>query len=228
MKMRINEFIINAYNQLSRIKSNLAILHKFLILIIPFLTIAYYFVFVSSILPSNAAAKYTILTIAYFFPPLGKESIIPLMLSSAPEKSIRILFFSFSYSSWPPISPWIAGSTIVILDVISSAIIAYNWWFAELIISHINVLQRGYKRLHEKAEKFKKTRWLDLALLFFMIIPFQGTGGISTTIVAKLLGLPARKTVAIVMAGSIITTSIWILSWLGFFGFLKAILFILP
>ncbi|HDN95974.1 MAG TPA: hypothetical protein ENG71_02795 [Thermoplasmatales archaeon] len=226
MKMKINEFIINAYNQLSRIKSNLAILHKFLVFIIPFLTIAYYFVFVSSILPSNAAAKYTILTIAYFFPPLGKESIIPLMLSSAPEKSIRILFFSFSYSSWPPISPWIVGSTIVILDVISSAIIAYNWWFAEFIINHISILQRGYKWLQERAKKLKKARWLDMALLLFMIIPFQGTGGISTTIVARLLGLPARKTVAIVMAGSTITTSLWILWWLGFLSFIKAIFFI--
>jgi len=60
-----------------------------------------------------------------------------------------------------------------------------------------------------------------------MIIPFQGTGGISTTIIARLLGLSARKSVAIVMIGSTITTSIWILSWLGFFSFLKAIVFIL-
>ncbi|MCD6573611.1 MAG: small multi-drug export protein [Thermoplasmata archaeon] len=211
MKMKINEFIINAYNQLSRIKSNLAILHKFLILIIPFLTIAYYFVFVSSILPPNAAAKYTGLVIAYFFPPAGKESVIPLMLSN---------------QLGPPISPWIVGSTIIILDVISSAIIAYNWWFAEFIINHISILQRGYKWLQERAKKFKKARWLDMALLLFMIIPFQGTGGISTTIVARLLGLPARKTVAIVMAGSTITTSLWILWWLGFLSFIKAIFFI--
>ena len=211
MKMKINEFIINAYNQLSRIKSNLAILHKFLIIIIPFLTIAYYFVFVSSILPPNAAAKYTGLVIAYFFPPAGKESVIPLMLSN---------------QLGPPISPWIVGSTIIILDVISSAIIAYNWWFAEFIINHISILQRGYKWLQERAKKFKKARWLDMALLLFMIIPFQGTGGISTTIVARLLGLPARKTVAIVMAGSTITTSLWILWWLGFLSFIKAIFFI--
>jgi len=209
MKMKINEFIINAYNQLSRIKSNLAILHKFLVFIIPFLTIAYYFVFVSSILPPNAAAKYTGLVAAYFFPPAGKESVIPLMLSN---------------QLGPPISPWIVGSTIVILDVISSAIIAYNWWFAEFIINHISILQRGYKWLQERAKKFKKARWLDMALLLFMI--FQGTGGISTTIVARLLGLPARKTVAIVMAGSTITTSLWILWWLGFLSFIKAIFFI--
>ncbi len=211
MKIKINEFIVNAFNQLNRIKNNLAILHKFLIFVIPFLTVAYYFIFVSSILPSNAVAKYTGLVVAYFFPPAGKESVIPLMLSN---------------QLGPPISPWIVGSTIVILDVISSAIIAYNWWFAELIINHISILQRGYKWLHERAKKFKKARWLDMALLLFMIIPFQGTGGISTTIIARLLGLRAKKTVAIVMAGSTITTSLWILWWLGFLSFIKAIFFI--
>jgi len=221
MKIKINEFISNAYNQLSKIRSNLAIFYKFLIFITPFITILYYFIFIANILPPNAVAKYIVLTIAYLFPPLGKESIIPLMLSSAPEKSIRILFFSFSYSSWPPISPWIVGSTIVILDVISSSIIAYNWWFAEMIINHIGILKRGYAWLHGRAEKFKKAKWLDLALLLFMIIPFQGTGGVSTTIIARLLGLQARKTVLIVTAGSIITTSIWILSWLGFFNLVK-------
>ncbi len=212
MKIKINEFIVNSYNQLSKIKSNLAILYKFLIFITPFLTVAYYFIFIFSILPSNAATKYTALVLAYFFPPAGKESVIPLMLSS---------------QIGPPISPWIVGSTIVILDVISSAIIAYNWWFAEFIIKHIGILQRGYTWLQERAKKFKKAKWLDLALLLFMIIPFQGTGGISTTIVARFLGLSARKSVAIVMIGSTITTSIWILSWLGFFSFLKAIVFIL-
>jgi len=217
---KLNEFIENAYNQLMQIKNNLAILYRFILFITPFLTVAFYFIFIFSILPPNAVPKYSILTLAYFFPPLGKESIIPLMLSSAPEKTVRILTFSFSYSSWPPISPWIVGSTIVILDVISSAIIAYNWWFAELIIKNIAILQRGYNKLQRKAENFKKAKWLDMALLFFMLIPFQGTGGISTTIIARLLGLSAHKTVAIVMLGSIITTSIWILSCLGFFSFL--------
>lgn len=209
--MKINELITNAYSILNKIKSNLAILHKFLLFITPFLTIAYYFIFISSILPAEASAKYSALVIAYFFPPAGKESIIPLMLSN---------------QLGPPISPWIAGSTIVILDIISSAIIAYNWWFAELIINHIGIIKRGYVWLHKRAEKFKKMKWINVGLLLFMIIPFQGTGGISTTIISRLLGLSAKRTVAIVFAGSIITTGIWILWWMGFLNFLKGIFFI--
>ncbi len=203
--MKINELINNVYDQILKVKSNLAIFYKFLLFIVPFLTIAYYFIFISSILPANVAAKYSALTIAYFVPPAGKESIIPLMLSD---------------KIGPPISPWITGSTIVMLDIISCAIIAYNWWFAEFIINKIDILKRGYKILQRRAEKFRKRKWLTFALLLFMIIPFQGTGGISTTIVSRLLGLSANRTIAIVFIGSAITTSLWILWWLGFLNFL--------
>jgi len=207
--MKIQKIINEAYEQIYKIRHNLAYLYKFLIFITPFLTVAFYFAFIFDYLPPDAAAKYGALTLAYFFPPAGKESVIPLMLT---ENSLG-----------PALPAWVVGSTIVIMDAISSAIIAYNWWFAELIIFHIPFLDRGYRRLQRKAEKFKKKKLLTVSLLLFMIIPFQGTGGISTTIIARLLGVKARKTVFIVIAGSIITTSIWILWWLGFLNFLRSI-----
>ena len=95
-----------------------------------------------------------------------------------------------------------------------------------MIINHIGIIKRGYVWLHKRAEKFKKMKWINVGLLLFMIIPFQGTGGISTTIISRLLGLSAKRTVAIVFAGSIITTSIYILWWMGFLNFLKGIFFI--
>lgn len=207
--MKIQKLINDAYEQLHRIHSNLGYLYKFLIFITPFLTVAFYFAFVFDYLPADAKAKYGALTLAYFVPPAGKESIIPLMLT---ENSIG-----------PSLPAWIVGSTIVIMDAISSAILAYNWWFAELIIFHVPYLDKGYKWLQKKAEKYKKKKLLTLSLLLFMIIPFQGTGGISTTIIARLLGIKARKTVFIVLTGSLITTTVWILWWLGFLNFLKSI-----
>ena len=203
--MKIHKLINDAYEQIHKIKHNLAYLYKFLILIIPFLTIAFYFVFVFDYLSPEQDAKYGALTLAYFFPPAGKESVIPLMLSD---------------KIGPPLPAWVVWSTIVIMDVISSAIIAYNWWLAEFIITHIPLLDRGYKALQNKAEKYRKKKLLTLSLLLFMIIPFQGTGGISTTILARLLGVRAKKTVMIVFTGSAITTTIWILWWLGFLNFL--------
>ena len=210
--MRIADFIKGSIEQIQKVRTNLSYMYKFIVLVTPFLTIAYYFYLISNILSAEEASKYTALTLAYFFPPAGKETIIPLMLSD---------------KLGPPLSPWIVGSTIVIIDIISSAIIAYNWWFAELIIKHIPYLDRGYEFLQKKAEKFRKKRWLTVSLLLFMIIPFQGTGGISTTILSRLLGVKARKTVFIVALGSSITTATWILWWLGFFNFVKGMFFIL-
>ena len=77
--------------------------------------------------------------------------------------------------------------------------------------------------LQKKAEKFKKKKLLTLSLIIFMIIPFQGSGGISTPILARLLGVKAKKTVMIVLVGSTITTTLFTLSWLGALNFLEGI-----
>lgn len=201
MKMKLPKVIVDIYNQFHDIKTNLATLYKFIGFIIPFLTIAYYFIFVFDYLPPNLAAKYGASALAYFLPPAGKETVIPAMIKFG-------------------ISPFIVGSTIIIMDVISSSIIAYNWWFAELIINHIPYLNRGYAWLQKKAKKMKRKKLLTTSLLLFMIIPFQGTGGINTTILARMLGIKAKKTVMICFIGSMITTTLWILWWYGFFNFL--------
>jgi len=209
IQMKFPKLVHDAYYQFQNIKNNLGILYKFLIFITPFLTIAYYFIFVLDYLPDELAGKYGALTIAYFIPPAGKESIIPAMLSDN--------------ALGPPLPAWVVWSTIIIMDMISAIIIAYNWWFPELIIKHVPLLDKGYEWLHRRAEKFKKKRLLTLSLIIFMIIPFQGSGGISTPILARLLGVKAKKTVMIVFAGSTITTTLFILSWLGFLNFLKGV-----
>jgi uncharacterized membrane protein len=150
--------------------------------------------------------KYGGLVAAYFFPPAGKESIIPLMLT---ENSLG-----------PSLPVWIVGSTIIIMDVISSIIISYNWWFVEFLFKHIPLINKGYDWLQKKSEKYRKKGWITVSLIIFMIIPFQGTGGINTPILARLLGVKAKKTVFICFTGSTITTSLWILWWHGFFNFI--------
>lgn len=207
--MKLPKLLHDAYEQFQNIKNNLGILYKVLIFIIPFLTISYYFIFALNYLPSDAVGKYGGLTLAYFIPPAGKESIILAMLSDnklGPSLPVEIVW-----------------STIIIMDLISAIIVAYNWWFPEMIIKRISLLRRGYSWLQRKAEKFKKKRLLTLSLIIFMIIPFQGSGGISTPILSRLLGVNAKKTVVIVFFGSTITTTLFTLSWLGFLNFLKGV-----
>lgn len=209
IQMKFPKLLHDAYEQFQNIKNNLGILYKFLIFITPFLTIAYYFIFVLNYLPSDSVGKYGGLTIAYFIPPAGKESIVLAMLSDN--------------TLGPSLPVWVVWSTIIIMDIICAIIIAYNWWFPEMIIKRISLLHRGYMWLQKKAEKFKKKKLLTLSLIIFMIIPFQGSGGISTPILARLLGVKAKKTVMIVLVGSTTTTTLFTLSWLGALNFLEGI-----
>jgi uncharacterized membrane protein len=142
------------------------------------------------------------------------------MLSSEDTLSLPSWLSGLGSGVGPALPAWVTWSMIVVMDVISAAILAYSWWFAEFIIIRIRLLNRAYRVLQRKAEKYRQKRLLTISLLIFMMIPFQGTGGISTTIIARLLGVSAKKTILIVFLGSLITTTVWIMWWLGFFEFL--------
>ena len=218
--MRIPKLATEAYDQVHRIWHNLGYLYRFLVFIIPWLTVALYFSLVLNYLPSEEANKYSVSALAYLFPPFGKESIIPYMLSSGDSLSLPSWLSGLGSGVGPALPAWATWSMIVVMDVICAAILAYSWWFAEFIIVRIRLLNRAYRSLQRKADKYRQKRLLTISLLIFMMIPFQGTGGISTTIIARLLGVSAKKTICIVFLGSLITTTVWIMWWLGFFEFL--------
>ena len=218
--MRIPKLATEAYDQVHRIWHNLGYLYRFLVFIIPWLTVALYFSLVLNYLPSEEANKYSVSALAYLFPPFGKESIIPYMLSSGDSLSLPSWLSGLGSGVGPALPAWATWSMIVVMDVICAAILSYSWWFAEFIIVRIRLLNRAYRSLQGKADKYRQKRLLTISLLIFMMIPFQGTGGISTTIIARLLGVSAKKTICIVFLGSLITTTVWIMWWLGFFEFL--------
>ena len=89
-----------------------------------------------------------------------------------------------------------------------------------MIIKNIPFLDKGYSLLRRKASKYHGKGVIELPLLLFMAIPFQGTGGISTSIIARIVGVGPGKTVLICFLGSSITTVLWTLGWLGLLSFL--------
>jgi len=164
-------------------------IYRILKLSLPFLFIFNFIYFTASTLPSGAKSKYLSLTIAYVFPPIGKESIIPALLLLHLHPALVFL-------------------TIFFIDLCSVLILCYSWWFAEILISKNRWINRGYKKLQQKATQTKSKRWVLPSLLIFMIIPFQGTGAISTTLIARILGYPPKIIIPLICIGSIITTSI--------------------
>lgn len=120
--MRIPKLVTEGYDQVHRIWHNLGYLYRFLVFITPWLTVALYFALVLGYLPPAEANKYGVSALAYLFPPFGKESIIPYMLSSGDALSLPSWLSWLGSSVGPALPPWTAWSMIIIMDVISSAI----------------------------------------------------------------------------------------------------------
>lgn len=175
-----------------------------------------YFLFIYNLLTPIQQNWYAALSLAYFIPPAGKETVILVGLSQG-----------------LPVLHWC--STLWVFDIIVCLAIITNWWFLELFINHIPPfpfvgirrekphfyrtmisLKLWYEKLQKKTREIEMKNYgklLLIVLALFMFIPFQGTGAMSTTIIGTTLGLRKRATIFIVAGGSFL--SICVLSLLS-------------
>jgi len=167
------------------------------------------------------------LTIIYFIPPAGKETVIPAGLGLASSIGIGVKLPTFIW-----------GLSIWVFDILACLAIITNWWILELLISVIPAfpfigirwkqkpriyktkisLKTWYDGLHRKTRSLEAKRYgilLPFALFIFMFIPFQGTGAMSTTVIGTWLGFRYRETFLIVTMGSLLSILFMILISLG-------------
>ncbi len=167
------------------------------------------------------------LTIIYFIPPAGKETVIPAGLGVASSLGIGVAIPAF-----------ILGASIWVFDILACLAIVTNWWILEFFINHIPPipflgvsitqkprifrthisLKSWYDGLHHKTQTIEKRKYgtiLPFALFIFMFIPFQGTGAMSTTIIGTLIGLRRWETIGIVTIVSFISIVAMILLSIG-------------
>jgi uncharacterized membrane protein len=185
-----------------------------------------FLIFVRSLLDPKQWSWYWKLTIIYFIPPAGKETVIPAGLGVASSFGIGV-----------PLPATIWGLSILIFDILACLSILTNWWLLELLIDHIPAIPfigirkqkpRLYKKnislktwyygLHKKTRALEDKKYgkiLPLALFIFMFIPFQGTGAMSTTIISTWLGLRRLETLLIVSFGSFFSILFMILIFYG-------------
>jgi uncharacterized membrane protein len=169
---------------------------------------AVFFIFIYYLLTPEQQQWYAGLSLAYFIPPAGKETVIFIGLSQG-----------------LPLVHWC--STLWVFDVLVCLAIMTNWWFLELIITHIPPfpflgirrekphcykkivsLKLWYGKLQRKTREIERRNYgklLLFVLTFFMFVPFQGTGAMSTTIIGTFLGLRKRTTLLIVAVGSFLS-----------------------
>jgi hypothetical protein len=109
--------------------------------------------------------------VAYFFPPLGKESVIPLAVIAGID--------------------WIQiALAIAYVDIIVALFLLWNYDFAKLA----PVLGPWMERFERRAVDISKGRlWMKgltfIGVVLFVMFPFQGSGGVGATIVGRLIGM---------------------------------------
>jgi uncharacterized membrane protein len=179
---------------------------------------AVFFLFIYNLLNPDQQKWYAALSLAYFIPPAGKETVILVGLN----RGLPILLWC---------------STLWVYDILVCIAIMTNWWFLELFIKHIPPfpfvgirrkkphfyktivsLKSWYEKLQLKTREIEKRNYgklLLIVLAFFMFIPFQGTGAMSTTIIGTTLGLRKRTILFVVTVGSIVSILMISLIYIG-------------
>lgn len=131
---------------------------------------------------------------AYFFPPLGKESVIPISVT---------LLKSHGYGDFF-LNAVVVPFSISFIDIIVALFLAWNFDLA----MKIPVLGTWMRKMEEAGRKrISESRWQG-ALIFwgivlFVIIPFQGSGGVAATIIGRMAGMDWKKTVLAISIGAI-------------------------
>lgn len=124
------------------------------------------------------------LVAAYFFPPLGKESVIPLGVSLG-------------------VHPAAMAFAVAMVDVLMGLFLLWNYRF----LYYVPVLGKWVKKTELKAQKmveegkgFSKLAWVGLVL--FVIVPFQGSGALTATVIGKMSGMEAKRVWLAVITGA--------------------------
>lgn len=143
------------------------------------------------------------LLIAYFFPPFGKETIIPLGIGVL-EKGLTIPFLNLHVN---PISidPISMALSIAFIDIVVALFLVWNYDLAKKIPVVgkfiIKVEEKG-KNVEEKYGWIKPLRFIGVVL--FVMVPFQGSGGLVGSIVGRLIGMTPWNTFFAISIGAIV------------------------
>jgi len=126
------------------------------------------------------------LMVAYYIPPSGKESLIPLGIVLG-------------------IPWWLMAFTLAYLDVITSLFMILNLDRAQRLPYLGPWISRSLASGHEFMEQRPwLAKWRVPGVAFFVMLPLQGTGGVGATIVGIMAGLsPAEILLAVAIGATV-------------------------
>lgn len=152
---------------------------------------------------SDELSKIWALLLAYFFPPFGKETIIPLGVGIL-EKGLTIPLINI-YVEPVKINPITMALAVAYIDIIVALFLVWNYDLAKKIPFVgkfiIKVEEKG-KNVEQKYGWIKPLRFIGIVL--FVMVPFQGSGGLVGSIVGRLIGMKPWNTFFAISIGAVI------------------------
>ena len=145
-------------------------------------------IIVGLFLEENLQLKYWSLTTAYIFPPLGKESVIPTGVAVG-------------------IHPIIIALTVAMVDILVAIFLIYNYNLAKkipFIGKFMEKVENIGKSSSDKYGWIKPLRFIGIVL--FVMVPFQGSGGLVGSIIGRLIGMKPWNTFFAITIGAITGT----------------------
>ncbi len=152
------------------------------------------------IVEKEATGKLFFLMFAYFFPPLGKETLIPIGVTGG-ELTIPIIN---KYIVVPAINPLLMAMTIAFVDIIVALFLMWNYDLAKkipLIGKFIIKIENIGRSSSDKYNWIKPLRFVGIVL--FVMVPFQGSGGVVASILGRLFGMKPLNTFFAITIGAI-------------------------
>ncbi len=144
------------------------------------------FAVIGLLLEEAMRVKYWPLITGYFFPPLGKESIIPLGVGFG-------------------IHPLVMALSIAFVDIVVALFLVWNYDLAKKIPfvgKFITKVEEKGKNVEQKYGWIKPLRFIGIVL--FVMVPFQGSGGLVGSIVGRLIGMKSWNIFFAISIGAVI------------------------
>ncbi len=166
-------------------KINSKYMERFLKFIIPVIVGLVVIGTVGFLMDETLRLTYFPLITAYFFPPLGKESVIPTGVLAG-------------------INPLVIALSIAFVDIIVALFLVWNYDLAKKIPFIGNFMEKVENIGKSSSKKYswiKPLRFIGIVL--FVMVPFQGSGGLVGSILGRLIGMKPMNTVLAISIGSI-------------------------